>query len=140
MQHIQQDCFDFSLFPPRSHFAWCLFGLISCHLLQAKEDNMLCGQARASLRELASSRPHDSAWRLACATALMVRDDQAASFNFDARTGTDTVGAILEYDKIEKYMLEIDTAAVPSFPSFFFAMRTLSDTSLLSRLKNAALT
>jgi hypothetical protein len=119
MQHIQQDCFDFSLFPPRSHFAWCLFGLISCHLLQAKEDNMLCGQARASLRELASSRPHDSAWRLACATALMVRDDQAASFNFDARTGTDTVGAILEYDKIEKYMLEIDTAAVPSFPSFF---------------------
>ena len=59
--------------------------------MQAKEDNMLCSQARASLRELASSRPNDSAWRLACATALMVRDDQAASFNFDARTGTDTV-------------------------------------------------
>jgi len=121
---------------------WIIFFL--CRLLQAKEDNMLCGQARASLRELASSRPHDSAWRLACATALMVRDDQAASFNFDARTGTDTVGSKLEYNKIESIYLmkwkhrHHTLISYSFFP--FFAMKTLSDTSLLSRLKNAALT
>jgi hypothetical protein len=78
----------------------------------AKEANVLCPQARASLARLAAARA-DSRWRLTVATALLSREGQAASFNLDARTGTATAAALLQgldAVSVERYLCFLEKA------------------------------